>query len=87
MSWSKIQETVKQIALKLTFQIKFKSSEVEKGPQMSLIAGQVGTGDPPSGLSAFKTVGSQLAVSAGKKMFKIINKYVVYFSTNNDNSV
>ena len=37
---------------------------------MSLIAGQAGTGDPPSGLSAFKTVGSQLAVSAGKKMFK-----------------
>ena len=54
---------------------------------MSLIAGQAGTGDPPSGLSAFKTVGSQLAVSAGKKMFKIIHKYVVYFSTNNDNSV
>ena len=33
---------------------------------MSLIAGQAGGGEPPSGLSAFKTVGSQLAVSAGK---------------------
>jgi len=32
---------------------------------MSLIAGQAGGGEPPSGLSAFKTVGSQLAVSAG----------------------
>ena len=36
---------------------------------MSLIAGQAGGGEPPSGLSAFKTVGSQLAVSAGENTF------------------
>ena len=37
---------------------------------MSLIAGQAGGGEPPSGLSAFKTVGSQLAVSAGEITIK-----------------
>ena len=37
---------------------------------MSLIAGQAGGGEPPSGLSAFKTVGSQLAVSAGENTLK-----------------
>ena len=38
------------------------SSDFETSFLMSLIAGG---GEPPSGLSAFKTVGSQLAVTAG----------------------
>ena len=39
---------------------------------MSLIAGG---GEPPSGLSAFKTVGSQLAVTAGTLLCnKLLNR-------------